>query len=197
VGFLLRCSDDFRQSPFVRTNILCRERLTRLQAVLDRNGGACSIRDLSRTYGIREWEVAQAEEAGWVAFSERKPVVGRPSWVVLKLSETQSAKLPPWRNMIPHNLSIRHERFALESACVVPRRNRFGCGLQSATDAYLRAFPACKSRAAAAASASRLMKRPMIRAARLWFQRITSEFLHEPLPHTPEAVYRRIKELGL
>ncbi len=180
----------------MRPLLLCRERLNRLLSVLERTDGVCSVRDLFRSYGIRDWEVQQAANAGWVSICERKPPVGRSSLVAVKLSENPSAKLPPYRYAIPNELSIRHQRFVLESISAVSNRNMFGFGIQSATDAYLRAFPTCKSRAAAAVNACRLMKRPMIRAARLWYRRIDMTLLDEPLPPTPADVYRRLRELG-
>jgi len=144
---------------------------------------------------MREWEVEQAEKAGWVRISERKPSVGRPSWYAVKLSETQSAKLPPWRFQIPKELSPRHWRFALELASVAPARNEFGFSLSSATRAYLIAFPDAKSRAGAAASASRLLKKPMVRAARRWYLSSDLGTYHEEMPKTPAKIYARLAEL--
>jgi len=139
--------------------------------------------------------VEQAEEAGWVAISERKPAVGRPSRVAAKLSKSQSAKLPPWRFQIPKELSPRHWRFALELASVAPARNEFGFSLSSATRAYLIAFPYAKSRAGAAASASRLLKNPMIRAARRWFLATDLHSYDEEMPNTPAGIYARLAEM--
>lgn len=59
----------------MRALLLCRERLTRLLSVLEREGGSCSLRRLWRNFSIWGWEVEQAEEA------EHKPHVGRPSLV--------------------------------------------------------------------------------------------------------------------
>ncbi len=179
----------------MRSLLLCRERLTRLLAVLDREGGSCSLRALYRTYGIRDWEVEQAEEAEWVSITEQKPVVGRSSFVATKLSKSLSAKLPPWRFQIPKELSCRHWRFALESTMPAPSRNEFGCSLSSATRAYLIAFPYAKSRAGAAASASRLLKRPMIQAARRWFLAADLHSHNEEMPKTPYAIQARLAEL--
>jgi hypothetical protein len=139
--------------------------------------------------------VEQAEEAGWVAISERKPAVGRPSRVATKLSESQSAKLPPWRFQITKELSVRHWRFALESTSLGPRRNEFGNCLSSATRAYLIAFPYAKSRAGASASASRLLKNPMVRAARRWFLATDLHSYDEEMPKTPAAIHARLAEL--
>ena len=179
----------------MRQRLLCRERLTRLLAVLDREDGSCSLRDMYRSYGIREWEVEQAEEAGWVVISEHKPAVGRPSRVATKLSETPSAKLPPPRRVIPHELSVRHWRFAFELANIVNGRGYSGFSLSTAVRAYLIAFPAAKSRAGAAASASRLRKKPMIQAARRWFMATDLHSLDEEMPNTPARIYARLAEL--
>jgi hypothetical protein len=162
---------------------------------LDRAGGECSLRDLYRSYSVRNWVVEQAEEAGWVAIFERKPAVGRPSRVAVKLSGMLSAKLPPKRNTIPQELSIRHWRFAFELASIAPARNEFGCSLCSATRAYLIAFPQARSRAGAAASASRLRKKPIIQAARRWFMANDLHSYNEEMPATPAAIYERLADL--
>lgn len=179
----------------MRPLILCRERLNRLLSVLDREGGTCTLRQLLRIYTIFDWEVKQAEESGWVRIFTQKPAVGRPSTVVQKTSETSAAKLPPWRCMIPKEMSIRHYRFALELTMPVSSGGRFGFSLSSATRAYLVAFPNAKSRAGAAASASRLKKNPMIQAARRWFQ--SSHVLDEgeKMPATAREIYARLAEV--
>lgn len=144
---------------------------------------------------MREWEVEQAEEAGWVPIFVRKPAVGRPSRVATKLSKSEVAKLPPWRRQIPKELSVRHWRFALELASVGLTRGYFGFGLSNATRAYLIAFPQARSRAGAAASASRLLKNPMIRAARRWYLSSDLGTYDEEMPKTPAAIYARLAEL--
>ncbi len=180
----------------MRPLLLCRERLTRILTVLEREGGVCTLRDLYRTYRIHDWEVEQAEESGWVNISERKPAVGRPSRVAEKLSKTQCAKLPPWRYTIPREISIRHWRFAMETVDFM-NGGRFGFKVATAVHAYLKAFPNAKSRAGAYASASRLMKRRDVRIARLWFQRTTELRNYETMPGSPAAILERLKELKL
>lgn len=180
----------------MRPSILCRERLNRILTVLDREDGECSMRRLARNFSVWEWEVEQAEDLGWLAISERKPRVGRPSRIATKLSECPSAKLPLWRYAIPKEMSIRHYNFALQLASVGPRRNAFGFGLQTAVDAYyMRSFPCSRSGAGVAASASRLMKRPMIQAARRWFLATDLHDYSEEMPATPAAIYPRLAEL--
>jgi len=97
--------------------------------------------------------------------------------------------------MIPKELSHRHWRFALQLASVAPTRGYFGFGLSSATRAYLIAFPEAKSRAGAAASASRLLKKPIIRAARRWFLSSDLGTYREEMPKTAQAIYCRLAEL--
>lgn len=190
-GFGTRVQNGIGIKVFMRSLMLCRERLNRLLTVLNREGGECSVRRMARNFAVPEWEVEQAETLGWVAISERKPAVGRPSKLVEVLSETPSAKLPPWRNAIPKEISIRHYNFAFQLACPNARCN----GLQSATEAYLRSFPCSRSRAGAAASAHRLLKKPMIQAAQRWFNEYSLHRLREPMPRTPSAIYARLAEL--
>lgn len=181
----------------MRPLLLSRERLHRLLSVLDRKGGSCSLRELTRIFGIWDWEVEQAEELGWVSISVRQPAVGRPSRVAEKLSENLPAKLPPLRDEISPEMSIRHSNFAFTLAMPVTTRNGYGFGMPTATAAYLLSFPACRSRAGAAASASRLLRNPMIRAAKTWYQRGGWRVLEEPMPATPAGIYRRLAELGV
>lgn len=150
------------------------------------------MRNLSRIHWLRPWEIEQAAELGWIEIETIQPPTGRPSRVARILNNHLSAKAPPWRNEIPSTLSIRHENFVIESCMPGP-----GFSVASATSAYLKSFPACKSRAAAAAGASRLLKRPMIRAARLWFRRTGLAYLDEPMPPTPEGIRKRLREMGL
>ena len=174
----------------MRSSILCRERLNRILSLLDRNGGHITVRDFFRRFAVYDWELEQAEKLGWIMIVERKPRVGRPSRVVEKLSECQSAKLPPYRYSIPKEINIRHWRFALESVSCS------GFKLTTCTRAYLRAFPNARNRAGASASASRLMKRLDVRVMRMWFQK-SSEMPHdEEMPNNVNAIITRLRELG-
>lgn len=180
----------------MRQNLLCRERLRRLLAVLDRHGGTASFRDLSRSYRVRDWEVEQAEELGWVRIFICRPRVGRPSRIAQKLSESHSAKLPPFRREIPRCISYRHERFAFETTNAMCG-GYFGFKLSTRVRAYLVSFRHAKCRAGASASASRLMKRRDVRLARLWFQRTSGLRPREPMPATVDGIIIRLRELGL
>jgi hypothetical protein len=180
----------------MRSNILCRERLNRILEILSRNNGTFTLRDFSRTYSINEWELEQAQDLGWIRIEERKPRVGRPSRIAVKLSESHTAKLPPFRRGIPKEISLRHRWFALHSVSVTSG-GYFGFRLATAVEAYLETFPNARSRKAAYASASRLMKRRDVRVARLWYQRTTGMRPDESMPTTVDAIIARLRELGL
>ncbi len=174
----------------MRSHILCHERLNRIQSLLDRYGNPITVRDFSRRFAIFNWELEQAENLGWIKIIERKPHVGRPSVVVEKLSETQSAKLPPFRYAIPKEISIRHWRFALESVSCS------GFKLTLRVQAYLRAFPNARSRAGASASASRLMKRTDVKLMRRWlFCQINHEVTGD-MPRTVSGLIEQLAPLG-
>jgi hypothetical protein len=81
--------------------------------------------------------------------------------------------------------------FFVDSPAAIPS-HRDSC---IATDAYLLSFPCCKSRAAAAASASRLKKRPMIQATRRWFMACGLGTYEEEMPNTPAGIYSWLAEL--
>lgn len=143
-------------------NTLCRERLRRLLAIVDRQGGSETLRQLSRRFGFHDWEVEQAAALGWLKIETRRPRVGRPSRIAVRLSKTPSAKLPPFRGALPTTISPRHFLFALRSVNTsVHRGAKFGgfC-LRPTVEAYRDAFPRACSRNGAAASCSRLLRHP-------------------------------------
>lgn len=181
---------------------LCYERLQRVLKVLDVSGGRLPLRTFTRTFSVRKWEIEAAAALGWVEIITRKPPIGRPSRLVLKVNNPQTAKLPPYRREIEKPISIRHERFALFSTHAVPYGSRFlarqGLGLPCITDAYQRAFPSATNRRAAAASASRLKRCYDVRIARAWFYaRFDGDIRRdEPMPSTPRAIWQRLKQAG-
>ena len=181
---------------------LCRERLDRILDILDRQGGEETVRQFERRFSVARWEIEAAAVLGWVEIITRKPPIGRPSRVVLKVSKPQAAKLPPYRSEIEKPISIRHERFALFSTHAVPYGSRFlarqGLGLPCITDAYQRAFPSAMNRRAAAASASRLKRRYDVRIARAWFYSRCDGDIHkdEPMPSTAKAIWQRLHDAG-
>ena len=86
---------------------LCRERLYRILDIRDRNAGNLALRDFLRSFGTWEWEIEAASALGWVEIITRKPRTGRPSRVVSKVSNSQPAKLPPYRSEMEKPISIR------------------------------------------------------------------------------------------
>jgi len=58
---------------------LCRERLARIQGVLNQNAGVLTVRDFARSFSVWEWELEQAAALGWIQIETRKPRTGRPS----------------------------------------------------------------------------------------------------------------------
>lgn len=173
---------------------LCRERLFRLFRVLKQQKGRATYRNLIHSHCIRPWEIDQAAEHGFVEIVIEKPATGRPSKVVQILSEGPSAKLPPFRWFKPRHLTARHYRFVRMAASIAHHAR--STRLQFATDAYLAAFPRAQSRAGAAASASRLLRDPFIRAAWFWYLRDRFVPRGELMPGDTASIYRRLRELG-
>ncbi len=128
----------------MRPLILCRERLERIQDILERLGGMLSVRDFFRSFGIHEWEVTQAAELGWVQIEMRTPRTGRPSRIVRAVSNCRPAKLPLPRRLIGKSISVRHANFAMYSVCLCVKGGAAFIGMRPLTDAYRRAFPAAK-----------------------------------------------------
>lgn len=182
----------------MRLLTLCRDRLERIQRILSRNDGALTVREFARTYSVWELEIEQAAALGWIKIETHKPRTGRPSRIVLIVSETQAAKLPPLRSTIEHTISVRHWNFALFSVCRAVRGGATGVGMVSFTDAYLQAFPAARKRRAATASMSRLLRHSDVKAARAWFYaQVHHEIAREErMPDTATGIWQRLRELG-
>jgi hypothetical protein len=179
--------------------LICRERLARIQRVLNSNAGAVTVRDFARSFSVWEWELEEAATLGWIQIETRKPHTGRPSRIVREVSRPDAAKLPPYRWQIDKPIRIRHWYFALHSVYSAIRGgSSFLWRIPPYTDAYLKAFPAAKSRRAAAASMSRLLRHPDVRAARAWFySKVSNEIpKDEPMPDTARAIWQRLRELG-
>ncbi len=186
----------------MRPSLLCRERLERIQRILERAAREpVTVREFTRTYGVGKRELEQAAELGWVEIIIIKPRTGRPSPAV-KLrehSETQSAKLPPPRRFIEKLISCRHFNFALASTCnAVKRGHSYFFHTPTYTQAYLKSFPKARKRHAATSSMSRLLKHPDVKAARAWFYaKINQEIpREESMPPTRQAIRRRLFEAG-
>ena len=183
----------------MRSSILCRERLGRIQRILERNAGSLTVHEFSRTFSVWECEIEQAAALGWLKIETRKPRTGRPSRIATIVSKPEAAKLPPFRWQIEKPISIRHWYFALHSAySAIKGGSRLLMRIPPYTDAYLQAFPAAKSRRAAAASMSRLLRHPVVSAARAWFySKISKEIPRdEPMPETARAIWQRLSEFG-
>jgi len=181
----------------MRPLLLCRERLERILTVLARKGPAVSVRDFMRTYGVFAWELREAEAMGWIATETHKPRVGRPSQVVRSLSETPSAKLPPWRFDMGRTISPRHSTFALYSVYGCIQGGSKQLGLPGYVAAYLNTFRNSRSRNAAYVSTSRLLRHPDVKAARQWwYARFCGEVPREDIPETADEIWRRLSQLG-
>lgn len=175
-------------------NSLPRERLHRLLSVLTRQGGAETARQLFRRFAILPVEIAEAESLGWVKIETRKPRTGRPSRVV-RLSDSQPAKLPPWRFEIPRRISHRHWRFALASVYNGVPRGLPKHGIPPLVTIYRELFPAAMSKAGAAASCSRLLRHPHVHAARQYcYARSCGEIPRRaPYPSTAREAWETLK----
>jgi len=181
------------------TRVLCRERLTRIQHVLNKNDGELSVRDFARTFSVWEWELEKAAALGWIQIETRKPRTGRPSRYVKIVSKPDTAKLPPYRWQIDQPIRIRHWNFAFHSVnSAIKGGSSFLWRIPPYTDAYLQAFPAAKIRRAATSSMSRLLRRDDVKAARAWFySKLSNEIPRdEPMPNSARAIWQRLRELG-
>lgn len=180
---------------------LCRERLERIQRVLNKNAGALTVREFARSFSVWEWELEQAAALGWIQIETKKPRIGRPSRVVRELSRPHAAKLPPYRWQIEKPIKFSHARFAMLSTCAMHRGSRWlavrGMGLPCTTDVYQHAFPRALKRNAAAASASRLRRRNDVKAARAWhYARFDGDVPQdEAMPRTVSGIVQRLREV--
>lgn len=182
----------------MRSSILCRERLDRIQRILERNEGALTVRKFARTFSVWEWEIAQAAGLGFVNIETCKPRTGRPSRIVRAVSNPLAAKLPPYRWQIDKPISIRHHLFAIHSTHAIKHGCKALVAIPCMADAYQSVFREAKDRRAATASASRLLRHRDVRAARAW--RYASNDgdtpRGEPMPETSDGIWQRLTELG-
>lgn len=183
----------------MRAQVLCRERLKRIEQTLTRLGGTAPIRDLRRSHGIQYWELRQAKELGWLTIEKRKPRTGRPSYVVT-FRESENAKLPPYALFIEKTICPRHRLFAKRSVfeCVHRGMRRRGFpSLPGNVRAYLETYQP-KSLNGAYVSTSRLLKRRDVRAAQQWFfAQLSGEIpRHEEMPETPSGIRDKLRAFG-
>ncbi len=178
--------------------ILCHERLDRIQRILERNAGALTVREFARTFSVWEWEIEQASALGWLKIETRKPRTGRPSRIATIVSNPLAAKLPPYRWQIERPIRFQHKLFAMHSTCAVKRGSRKLVHLPAITDVYQSVFQRATKRRAATASASRLMRRSDVRAARAWYYaRFDGDAPRsECMPDTVNGIWQRLRELG-
>lgn len=193
---------------------LTRERLSILLRALARRGGEMKARDLTRLNGIEWWEIDQAEEKQFIATEVRKPKTGRPSkWAILvplfrdsenspnvgNVSKTHPTKLLPSRYTLGRNISRREWDFAFWYVMgdFGPGAGIFGFKRRGWT-AYQKAYPSCYSKAAARSSASRLLKRPTVKAAVAWhFAKLDGlANIHRFFPWTATEVWNILHRLG-
>lgn len=189
---------DSQNSAIMRSSTLCRERLNRIQSILARNAGALTVREFARTYSVLEWEIEQAAALGWIKIETHRPRTGRPSRIAKIVSETQAAKHPPYRWQIDQPISFRHLLFAMHSTCAVKRGSRKLVYLPAITDVYQSVFKRATKRRGATASASRLMRRSDVKAARAWYYaRFDGDAPRsESMPETEKGIWQRLRELG-
>lgn len=157
------------------------------------------MREFARSFSVWEWEIEQAAVLGFIKIETHKPLTGRPSRIAKIVSESQAAKLPPYRCQIEKRISFRHWNFAWHSVySAVKGGSSFLMRSPPFTDAYLLAFPAARNRRAATASMSRLLRHPHVRAARAWFySKLSNEIPRdEAMPDTARAIWQRLRELG-
>lgn len=180
----------------MRPLILCRERLDRIRRVLERCGGTATMRDLGRSHTIYGWEIEQAAAMGWFKISTLKPRTGRHSRVVESCA-MENAEMPPSRCCIEKEISNRHWWFALRSVTQAVKHGMRRVGLPGIVSAYIKTYHP-RSRNGASASASRLLKRPDVRAARQWFCAQSNRELPpgETMPTTASGIRTRLRELG-
>ncbi len=174
--------------------MLSRERLQRILAVIQRQGGSETVRQLTRRFSIFQHEIEEAESLGFLDIKKRKPKIGRPSYVAT-LSKNMAAKLPPWRRNIEKPIKATHQRFAMFSVYTSIKGGSRISGLPGYVEAYRKAFPAAKSRNGIYASCSRLLRHPHVFAAREWYYaRVNGEISrHWNLPRYESEIWENLE----
>ena len=180
-------------------------------------------RDLNRLNGVEWWEIDQAEEKKFITTEQRKPATGRPSkWAMLPIApftasensplresrnsldvqnvnQIYPTKLLPSRYNLDHRIKQRHWDFAFWYAIgdFGPDTGPFGFKRRAWT-AYMKAYQSCYSKAAARSSASRLLKRPEVRAAIAWHFANLDRLhgINRFFPRTATEVWDTLHRLG-
>jgi hypothetical protein len=185
----------------MRPLTLCRERLLRIQTVLNRVGGEKSLRDLMRSFAIRPWELEQAAALGWLKLYVRpgKGGKGRPSRVAELIPQDQlptGRSLPPYRNQIPREIGVRHQQFAMRAVWLCVPWGIKKLGLPGIVTAYIITYHP-RSYVGARASASRLMRHPHVKALMQWhYAKMRGEIpAGELMPPTEADILVRLRGL--
>jgi hypothetical protein len=122
----------------------------------------------------------------------RYPEGGLRSVRLAELSTGKDARMPRPRRQIALK-SARHRLFAMRAVykCCARGGRTFGTTIPPIVEAYLLSYSGCRNRAAARASASRLMQHPRVRAAMQWFYASFSREIpgEEPMPRTASAIW--------
>jgi hypothetical protein len=175
---------------------LPRESLDRLLSILERKGGTETLRQLSRIYSFQSWEIEEAEALGFLRIETRKPKIGRPSQIA-RLSKSQPRNFPPSRSLIPSRIKYSHERFAYLTVFESLKGSSRYFGLPGYVESYLKAYPNAKSRVAAYASCSRLLRHPHVFAARQWFYaQLYGEIPLVPFPGYEFEIWEQLEAFG-
>jgi len=159
-----------------------------------------SVRDLGRSFAIHPWEIEQAAVLGWLKLylQPGKGGKGRPSQVaeLIPLDYLANLPLPPYRNQIPREISVRHQQFAMRAVWLCVPRGIKKLGLPGIVTAYIITYEP-RSYAGARASASRLMRHPHVRAVMRWERaKMWGEIPHaEVRPATERAIWMHLRSL--
>jgi hypothetical protein len=111
-------------------------------------------------------------------------------------SELANLPLPPARNQIPSEISVRHQLFARQAAWECVPRGIKTLGLPPTVTAYMKTYRP-RSYAGARASASRLMRHPHVKALMQWhYAKMRGEIPSaEPMPATETDIVVRLRAL--
>ena len=176
--------------------MLSRERLHRILAVIQRQGGSETVRQLTRRFSIFRSEIKEAEALGWISIEKRKPKTGRPA-TIARLSKSQPAKLPPPRWMLERPIKYNHHKFARLTVYASIKGGSCLAGFPGYIEAYQRTYPQAKSKNGAYASCSRLLRHPHVFAARQWYYATSNgEIPSLPFPSFESEIWTQLEAFG-
>ena len=149
-----------------------------------------SVRDLMRSFAISPWEIEQAAELRRLRIVTRRPSGrGRPSRVAeLRDEKMQSCPSRVGKSSLKSARDTGYLRCAQREMCPGGMR-AFGFNIPGIVTTYIETYQP-KSRAGARASASRLMRRPHVKAAMQWFYAQMAREIpgDEPMPETGSGI---------